>query len=216
MANTNTPYIAKAAAPLTNPTTATIFTQAPNPLATIAATQATQAAYVKFECWAASNAAGTAAGVSNFQNYVPFIVRAGGRVTGATTTNFTPTLYFGRALGTNNVPGTGVTAIGSLTATAFNTASGNWYMSATLLWDPVSGQINGTYTGFAGSGGAMTNTAATAITPITGQSIAFPATSVASAFSTGDLQLFFSVGGVFSASATGNLAFLDMFEVEDI
>jgi hypothetical protein len=209
MANTNTPYIAKASAPLGNATAATVFTVAPNPLALIAANQTPQAAWVKFHGWAANTAANS--GASNQQNTVTLKVRAAGRVVGGTTTNFTPTIQLGRSTtaGSN-------TNVASLTAAAFNTASGNFYMEALLVLDPVSGQINGTFEGFAGSGGTQTTTARAAITPITGQAWAAPATSVTGAFATGETVLYFSVAGLFSASNAGNTAFLDTFQVETI
>lgn len=214
MANANTPYISKAAAVLTNPTAATVFQQAPNPLTIIAANQTAQSAYVVFKGYAASAGAGStggAAGVSNEQNLTYFVVRAGGRATGGTTTNFTPTLQFGRS-----TTAASNTTIGGLTATAFNTASGNWILTGTFSWDPVSGQINGTVGGWAGSGGAMTLTAQAGITPVTGQTLAFPATNVNGAFSTGEVAMFFSVSGLFSASNANNTATLDMFEVETL
>jgi hypothetical protein len=220
MANANTPYIAKAAAPLVNPTAATIFTTIPNSLATIAATQPTQSAYVVYKAYAAQNAAGTAVGASSNQNIVLLSIKAAGRVVGGTTTNFTPTLYFGRALGTGNIPGTGVVPVGSLTATAFNSASGNWYLNATLIWDFASGQINGSLNGVAGSGGTETLTGLSAFTPITGQTLSPQPTSVAQSANyltqNGELALFFSVGGVFSASNAGNIAYLDLFQSEEL
>ena len=209
MANANTPYIAKQAAPLVNPTAATVFTQTLNPLAQIAANQTIQAAYVKYEAFAAGIGLGSQAGVTNNQNFTRFRVSAGGRVTGGGTTNFTPTIQFGRStIAASN------TNIGGLTATAFNSASGNWVLDASLLWDATSGQINGTISGVAGSGGTQTILAPATITPITGQTLAVPATSVTGAYSTGDIQMFFSVAALFSASFAGNLALLDFFQVE--
>lgn len=209
MANTNTPYIAKASAPLGNATAATVFTVAPNPLASIAANQPAQAAWVKFHAWSANPTANS--GASNQQNLAIFRLRAAGRVTGGTTTNFTPTIQLGRS-----VTSASNTNIASLTATAFNTASGNFHLEALLVLDPVSGQINGNFSGFAGSGAAMTQTALTAITPITGQTWAAPATSVTGAAATGENVLYFSVAGLFSASNAGNTAFLDVFQVETV
>lgn len=209
MANTNTTYVAKASAPLGNATAATVFTQAVNPLATIAANQTAQAAWIKFHGWSANPTANP--GYSNQQNLVFFKVKAAGRATGGTTTNFTPTLQLGRS--TTAASNTNVAA---LTATAFNTASGSWKLEVELVLDPVSGQINGVFSGFAGSGGSQTTTAATGITPITGQTWAAPATSVTAAAATGETVLFFSMAGLFSASNAGNTAFLDVFEVETL
>lgn len=228
MANANTPYIAKAAAPLVNPTTATIFTQVPNTLSTIAATSPVRAAFVKYSVFGEQNQSGTAAGVSANQNCVPFGIRAAGRVTGGTTTNFTPILYLATSMNALNpftTPGVvnptyAPITLATFTAAPFNTASGNFYLSAVLNWDMTSGQINGQVSGFAGAGGAQTLIAPTSITPQTGQILTPQPTSVAQSGNyltqTGELSFFFALGGVFSASNAANTAYLDLFEAEEI
>ena len=228
MASTNTPYIAKAAAPLVNPTTATVFTQVPNVLSTIAATQSTRAAYTKYALYAEQNQAGTAAGVSANQNCQPFGIRAAGRVVGGTTTNFTPVLYYATSIaaltpfssaGVAN-PAYAPITLATFTAAPFNSAPGNFYVSATLNWDFISGQINGQIGGFAGSGGAQTLIAPTSITPATGLTLTPQPSSIAQSGNyltqNGELALFFAIGGSFSASNAANIAYLDLFEVEEI
>lgn len=217
MGNTNTPYIGKAANPLANPTSTTVFTQLTSPIATVASTQVAKPVYVRYAGYSQYGS-----GVSDNINVVNIKVRIAGRVTGGTTTNFTPSIQIA-PVGTI-LPSTTTTFanLASLTATAFNSASGNFTLKADLVWDPVSGQINGIYNGYAGSGGAQTTAALTAITPQTGYIQAAPASTqpttvaqyAAAVNNGGELQLFFVAAGLFSASNANNIAYLDMFEVE--
>lgn len=220
MANANTPYIAKAAQPLINPTTATIFPVMTSPIATVAATQVAKSAFVKY-----SGFDQFGSGVSNNINTLTIAIRASGRVTGGTTTNFTPTIYIAPLNAA--VPSLTVgsnTVLGALSAIAFNTASGNWKMSIEITWDLISGQINGLTTGYGGSGGAQTTTASTAITPLTGyvgvQPLSTLPTTVAANNAQinngGEVALTFAVGGLFSASNANNIAYLDNFAIEEI
>lgn len=222
MGSANSSYIAKAANPLTNPTAATIFQVIPSPIATVASTQVAKAAFTKF-----SGFIQYGSGVSNNIDSMNFVIRASGRATGGTTTNWTPTLYIGQVglnaaypsltVASNNV-------VGALTAMAFNSVSGNWKLTADLNWDLVSGQINGTISGFGGSGGTQTTTASTAITPLTGyigvQPLStLPTTAAAAAAQInngGEVPLLFSIGGLFSATNANNIAYLDAFECEPI
>lgn len=216
MAGTNSPYIAKAAAPLTNPTALTVFQQIPSTVATIAATQVAKSAYVVYKGYSQIGS-----GVSNNVDLIRIEVMAAGRATGGTTTNWTPSIQISAAGATfPSTTATSNTTLFTNTAAAFNTASGNWFVKVELLWDPVSGQINGIGSGYAGSGGTMTNTAAAAITPQTGytavaanttQSNTVPVTIPAT---TGELVLYFAAGGLFSATNANNIAYLDAFSVE--
>lgn len=216
MAGTNTPYIAKAAAPLTNPTALTVFTQLPSPIATVAATQVLKSAYIKYNGYSQY-----LEGVSNNVDLIRIKVTAAGRATGGTTTNWTPSIQMSAAgAGIPSTTAANNSTIATGTATAFNSVSGNWVLSAELLWDPVSGQINGLLSGYGGSGGAQTTTAAAAITPQTGftapptvstQSNTVPVTIPAP---TGELVLYFAAGGLFSATNANNIAYLDLFQVD--
>jgi hypothetical protein len=124
-------------------------------------------------------------------------------VTGGTTTNFTPTLQFGRStvLATN-------TTMGTLTASAFNSASGMWELEATLFWDVTSGQISGGISGYNGATAAIVANAL--ITPVTGQTAAVLGAGL------NPNTFFFSVAGLFSATNAGNIAYLDYLGIEDI
>ena len=218
MANTNTPYIAKAAASLVNPiTTAVVFQQSASPIATVAATQTAKAAFVKYNGFSQSGA-----GVSDNINLVRIMVTAAGRAVGGTTVNFTPSLLISPAglsipsltLATN-------TTIFSPTAMAFNSANGNWIIKAELVWDPVSGQINGLSSGYGGAT-TQTTTASTAITPLTGYTATAPVstqsytTVVTIPAATGELVLYFAVAGLFSTTNAGNIAYLDLLQVEEL
>lgn len=212
MANANTPYISKNAAPLVNPIVATPFSQVvpvtPN------ASVVQQVAYVRYAGYAAIGA-----GTSNNINNVRISIHASGRATGGGTTNFQPGIRIGSTTFALPALAAGFgTVVGATTATAFNTASGNWAIDASLLWDPNSGQINGTVAGFSGSNGTMTLTALTAITPLTGYTALSAQQNVTAVPSTqtGELQLFFAVTGLFSATNAGNIAYLDQFEVESL
>jgi len=217
MAGTNTPYIAKAAAPLVNPiTTLQVFTQNPSPIATVAATQVLQSAYVKYNGYSQYGE-----GVSNNIDLIHIKVTAAGRATGGTTTNWTPSIQISApGAGVPSTTGASNTLVAAGTATAYNSVTGNWLLVAELLWDPTSGQINGLKSGFGGSGGAETVTASAAITPLTGYTLT-PATSIQSnttpvtiPAATGELVLYFAAGGLFSATNAGNIAYLDLFQVE--
>ena len=118
-------------------------------VATVAATQPAKAAYVVYKGYSQ-----TGEGVSNNVDLIRILVQAAGRATGGTTTNFTPSIQISAAgAGVPSTTAASNTTLFSLTATAFNSASGNWVVKVELLWDPVSGQINGLGSGYAGSGG---------------------------------------------------------------
>jgi len=216
MAGSDSPYIAKSAAPLINPTALTVFQQNVSPIATIAATQPARAAYVVYKGYSQ-----VGEGVSNNIDLIRILVSACGRATGGTTTNFTPSIQISAPGATfPSATATSNTTLFSNTAAAFNSASGNWVVKVELLWDPVSGQINGVGSGYGGSGGTMTNTAGAAITPQTGYTATPSNTTqsntvpVAIPAATGELVLYFAAGGLFSASNANNIAYLDAFSVE--
>jgi hypothetical protein len=206
MPGANNPHAAKSAAILVNPTSAAMFTPL---LSNPVITTAPFAAYTDYQVFnnAVSTTTQTAvlnSSVGSNVNAAAFLVRAYGRVTGGTTTNFTPTLLFGRstAYASNTV-------LGSLTASAFNSASGMFYLTAQLFWDATSGVISGSIQGFNGSTSAII--AAALVTPVTGQT-----STVLNAAVTNPGLFFFSVAGLFSASNASNQAILDYLAVEDI
>lgn len=219
MANTNTPYIAKSAAPLVNPiTTAVVFQQNVSPIATVAATQTAKAVFVKYNGFSQYGE-----GVSNNVDLVRIQVTAAGRATGGTTVNFTPSLLISPAA-TNGVPSLTLasnTTLYSPTAMTFNSASGNWVIKAELLWDPISGRINGVASGY-GGGSALVVTAAAAITQQTGYTVTPTlstqsyTTAVTIPAPTGEIVLYFGVAGLFSTTDPGNIAYLDLFQAEEL
>jgi hypothetical protein len=221
MANTNSPYIAKAAGNLTNPTAATMFLQAASPIATVSATQVLKVAYAAQKGY---NQAGN--GVSNSIDLVRFLVRAAGRCTYGASGNFTPTLVIG-AVGTtaNFLAATSTNTIGALTPQAPGGAgSATWEITADLTWDPNTGTISGKYSGsettlVAGSA-TTTLTASTAMTPLTGYTAAQTVstqsntTAVTIPAPTGELALFFAVSALFGTSNASNVAVQDMLQTE--
>lgn len=226
MANTNTPYIAKAAGPLTNPTAGTLFLQLPSPIATVASTQVLK---VAFSTYRGYNQGGT--GVSNMIDLIRISVRAGGRATYGAAGNFTPTLVIAGpsavGVGGTFLAATSTSTIGALTVQAASAAgTGVWEIDADLTWDPNTGTVSGTFQGqetvlVAGTA-STTLTARAAITPLTGytaaqvlslQSNTSPATIPSP---TGESALFFAVSAIFSASNAANIAVQDMLQTEEI
>lgn len=219
MANTNTPYIAKPAASLVNPiTTAVVFQQTASPIATVSATQTAKAVFVKYNGYSQYGV-----GVSNNIDLIRILVTAAGRAVGGTTVNFTPSLLIAPATANTGISLTLATntTVFSPTAMAFNSANGNWVIKAEMLWDPISGQINGLTSGYGGAT-TQTTTASTALTPLTGYTLtAAPSTqsyttAVTIPAPTGELVLFFGVAGLFSTTNAGNIAYLDLLSVEEL
>lgn len=118
-----------------------------------------------------------------------FRVRASGVATGNTTTNFTPSIYWGNAT---------TTTLGAHAATAYNSASGGWYLELIVHFDATNSKLHGHKSGFVGT--TPTVLAPTILTDV-------------SSVTTVDLQKL-AIGGTFSASDAGNLAILDSFSVE--
>jgi len=218
MANTNTPYISKPAASLANPiTTAVVFQKVASPIATVAATQTAQACYVKYNGFSQYGV-----GVSNNVDLVRILVTAAGRAVGGTTVNFTPSLLLSPAGST--IPSLTLasnTTLFSPTAMTFNSASGNWVIEAELVWDPVSGRINGKASGY-GGGSALVLTASAAITQQTGYTLtAAPSTqsyttAVTIPAPTGEIAFYFGAAGLFSTTDPGNIAYLDLLQVNEL
>lgn len=121
----------------------------------------------------------------------PFKVKAGGRVTGGTTTNFTVNLDAGDSatIGSN-------TTIETSGAAAVDDESGSWYVEAILRADDTSDKLQGK--GYGEVNGTVAAEAATA--------------EVAS-FDP-DVEQGFTVTGTFSASDADNAALCDYFEAE--
>jgi hypothetical protein len=118
-----------------------------------------------------------------------FKVRASGIATGGTTVNFNPTIYWGNAT---------TTALGAHAASAYNSASGAWYLELLVHFDATNSKLHGHKSGFVG-------TTPTVLAP----TILADVTSISSV----DLTKL-AVGGTFSAANAGNLAKLDSFSIE--
>lgn len=126
-----------------------------------------------------------------------FAVRAGGRVTGGTTTNFTPQLQFG----TSATPGSN-TDLESGGAVAVNSVNGNWFIEFEGTVDSTSNKI----TGF-GRFGVFGSTLS--VTDWTVQD-----NNVTTADPDANGTLGFVVTGTFSSGNAGNAAYLDYFRLE--
>lgn len=115
-------------------------------------------------------------------------VRAGGRVTGGTTTNVTFKVYYGDL----------TTSIASSGAIAVNSASGNWVIEASVEVDSTSSKLQGQFSGQ--TNGSLVTAAAT--------------TTVSSVSVSSELDI--SASATFSASNSGNAAILDYLEVDAV
>lgn len=157
------------------------------------------------------NSAGTAVTVlldkdafagPTFKTFSKFRLVAAGRVTGGTTTNWTPTIYWGTSTTTasNTALCTGATV-------AVNSVSGTWNIEADLEIDNTSTKITGSFSNQT-SGSTVTYTARAVITNVITAS-STPALS----FSTQTAQGF-CVAGAFSSGNAGNVAYLDVFQLE--
>lgn len=125
-----------------------------------------------------------------------FRIKVGGRVTGGTTTNWTPALYWGTSstISSNS-------KIATLTAFSVVSTSTNWHIEATCIWDSTSQKVNGF---FAGQNGTTTVSPTTLSTAQTSKDLtAGDSTSVG-----------FSVTGLFGSTNAANTAYCDYFDVE--
>ena len=122
-----------------------------------------------------------------------FKVRAWGRVTGGTTTNYTVTLYYGTSL-----TAASNTVIEASTARAVNSENENWVIEVDLTWDEVSQKING-------RGWSQVGNLVDAVAVIDNQ--------VTGADGDGGTTQGFVVAGTFSAGNASNTAHLDGFQL---
>ena len=147
--NTNTPFVAKKAATLTNPVALTTFVQSDS---------STTAAAVYFPLVNPPNALG-----QTFQSQTlpasRFLVRAWGRCTTGTSGNMDLPLYYG--VSTTAASNTALGALGVQT----NAQYAHWYIDAVLIWDGRTQILDGFYSG--GSGSTLALKANTLVTPKT-------------------------------------------------
>lgn len=131
-------------------------------------------------------------------------VYAAGRVTGGTTTNFTPKLYWGTSTTVASD-----TAFMSGAAVAVNSVSGMWAIEGTLFLDYTSVKIDGYFTNMI-TGSTVTLTAAAKATATLSAS-----STPAFSFTTNSLQGFV-LTGTFSSGNAANVAYVDVFQLEMI
>lgn len=122
-----------------------------------------------------------------------FRVRAWGRATGGTTTNFTAQVVYGTSVSSH-------TDFETTGAVAINSISSNWYIDTTCVVDQDSGKINGR--GWTFLEGTLTAEAAT--TQQTSVDLDSNGTNG------------FLVTGTFSVGNASNKAYLDGFQIDKI
>lgn len=125
-----------------------------------------------------------------------FNVRASGYLTSAgSATTALPTLYFGTSL----TPGSN-TILGAGTATTVNTTSCPWWMEATLLFDSISGKLQGSFSSMVNN--VIVANAAIANVPTGINGASEPVISLV-------------CGMTFSAASAANFAGMSEFVLED-
>lgn len=186
MATTLTPYQAKRASNLANPTAATVFTQAD---------KATFGAFVRLAIPAEGSQ------LTNFRGRL----YARGRATTGTTSNFLAKLQFNSDVSN---PGQWVsiatagnnTDYFTLTNRSYATVTRFWEISATLCWDSTSQRLTGQGNGF---NAETIETASAAITALTAVDL-----------TTGKCG--FVVAAIFGSTNASNVATLDDFYLEAV
>lgn len=159
MASGRSVYIAKKAVPITNAlTNDSIFLQSDS---------SSLAAYVS------AYQGGLVSGTSLLDGKA-FYVRATGKVTTGASSTVIVTLWYSPTARTSiTYNGTGVLTTGvTLTTGAIATTSGNWMLEAEFLWDSVSKQLNGVFTGL--SSPTPTVVSPTAATQLTSVDLSVP------------------------------------------
>lgn len=199
MANTDTIYIAKNAAPLVNPTSATVFQVTD----TVAHPTLAAAIYLPdYESYPASGTISTEAppspAINAPQGVTQWNVRVKGRVTVGTSGTFTLAVQYG-----NSVTQASNTALVTLqSAVTYASATNNFVNSFFLTWDPVSLLLSGS----TGAG-------------IQGSTRAIPTATVIAGVASVNLignKVGLVVTALFGTSNTGNIAYLDEFSVEQV
>lgn len=127
----------------------------------------------------------------------PIRIKAWGRVTGGTTTNFTAQIYMANATTSQTLANS--TSLATTGAIAVNSLSGNFELELTGIWDSTSNKFQGVQAGWVNG---------TAVA----RAIASSVTKPALAPSTEGIGI--TASGTFSASNASNAAILDGLEVE--
>jgi len=128
-----------------------------------------------------------------------FKVRAWGRVTGGTTTNFTVQIHYHASATSATI--TASREIEGSGAQAVNSESGNWWIESLLTWDTTSNKLNGV-------GSSMVNRSVT--------TAAISDNEITSIDPDADDTNGFIVAGTFSAGNASNKAVLDGFVLEEV
>lgn len=136
-----------------------------------------------------------------------FTVRAEGWVVTGTTTNVTATLIAGLT-----IPGTPFTignwtTLGASTARAVNTASCPWFIQADLIFDSVSGKLQGVFSDLINNLWDAPAVLSNVLTGINGLNVISGSTAPA------DPVAFIGVALTFSAANVGNVGNLANFEL---
>lgn len=194
MANANSIYGAKLAAPLANPTAATVFLTQDSVTANAASSSTpTKAAVVYLpEVEVDSVNLGTSPVKWPLGTSV-WSVRVVGRASTGTSGTFTVALQ----IGNSTTAGSNTTITASALVGTFNLL-GNYEFQFNLSYDPTSKLLAGTAGGWSGTGGVVVATAL--ITPVTLD------------LSLGKQPL--CVTGIFGTSNASNVGYLDAFSVE--
>lgn len=175
---------------LTNPTAATMFTDAGGSAVVVNLT----GAVIPID-------SDSMALPKVYQNK-PFDVKAWGRFTGGTTTNLTVRVMTS-ATQISATDGSN-TALFSSGAVAVNSVSGQWMLESELIWDVTGLKIAGIFWGYIQG---STNTAVT-------QAVVTPFSLTAAQFGTNGVS--FGVDAIFSATNAGNIVYLDGFDIDPL
>jgi hypothetical protein len=179
MANTDAIQLAKRASALSNPTSATVFKQADD---------STKAASVSLPVESGATSA-------------LFHIRARGRATTGTTSNFKATLQFTTDVtSTSCATAANNTDLLALTNRSLATVTRPWYIDAWVIWDSTSQRLSGQGNGF---NAETIETANAAITALTGIDLTTRKCGIV-------------VSAIFGTSNASNSAVLDELIVEQI
>jgi hypothetical protein len=125
-------------------------------------------------------------------------LRAAAKITGGTTTNYTPKLYWDSSNNTNLTTFTNDIGLAAPSAFAVNTVTRMWFLQADFVWDSTSQRLVGTF-----------------MTQIDTTFTAWAATTVGTALVNSNNIRFF-LTGIFSGTNANNVAVLTDFSLDQI
>lgn len=141
---------------------------------------------------------------SSVQDGQEIVIKTVIKITGGTTTNFTPSLYYWNNVNTDLTTTTGDVALLTTTAYAVNSSTAYWCTEAHIWWDKTNGKINGWIAGLSGATGS------TLISPVALSNIPVTLSS------NGTSGIQFCAGGFFSVSNGSNLMSLMDFSIDKL